>query len=293
VSVHVYCCTCWYCPVAKVLPLVRSMRTSCSSICSSCSCFPLVSTFSSRSSAMSRPVPLPSQSVPPFAEVCEGSRCRRVGGFCLGDRDEDDSSSEPERERQHYPIEPDIQQLCLQFGIDAELTQKLNDIMIEDRQKTWEQDMDKLLEVLKGAHTPRALLAIKLKDMEKGVFVGKAKCGEAVRQMARKHRLDKGAATKLEDAMSIREAMGKDVDKDLQLLDEHLAASNKPSALISMKLESLRKGFHVGHCIYSRETLAGNQAHARDLLMQLARGLIAGGKKHTDTTNRRFPGKYG
>ncbi|CAK0825434.1 unnamed protein product, partial [Prorocentrum cordatum] len=201
-------------------------------------------------------------------------------------RDEDDSSSEPERERQHYPIEPDIQQLCLQFGIDAELTQKLNDIMIEDRQKTWEQDMDKLLEVLKGAHTPRALLAIKLKDMEKGVFVGKAKCGEAVRQMARKHRLDKGAATKLEDAMSIREAMGKDVDKDLQLLDEHLAASNKPSALISMKLESLRKGFHVGHCIYSRETLAGNQGPGVDGVFD-KRGKRALGYTDADL-DRRF-----
>merc|ERR1712224_95368 len=65
--------------------------------------------------------------------------------------------------------------------------------------------------------------------------------------------------------MSMREAMGKDVEKDLNLLDEHLAASNKPSALVSMKLEALRKGFNVGHCIYSREApLPGNQAPGVD-----------------------------
>merc|ERR1719265_815283 len=65
--------------------------------------------------------------------------------------------------------------------------------------------------------------------------------------------------------MSIREAMGKDVMKDLAMLDSHLEASNKPSALISMKLESLRKGFNVGHCIYSREApLPGNQAPGVD-----------------------------
>lgn len=206
------------------------------------------------------------------------------------DSDDDDSSSAP-RERQNYPIEPDIQQLCMQFGIDADLTQKLNDIMIEERQKTWEQDLEKLTEVLKGAHTPRALLTLKLRDMEKGVFVGKAKCGEAVRALARKHRLDKGASTKLEDAMSMREALGKDMDKDLALLDEHLAASNAPSKLISMKLESLRKGFPVGHCIYSREPLPGNQGPGVDGVFD-KRGKRTMGYTDADL-DRRFNEQYG
>merc|ERR1711918_276366 len=56
---------------------------------------------------------------------------------------------------------------------------------------------------------------------------------------------------------AIREEMGKDIDKDLMLLDEHLAASNKPSALVSQKLDSLRKGFNIGHCIYTRECIVG------------------------------------
>merc|ERR1719476_689504 len=79
-----------------------------------------------------------------------------------------------------------------------------------------------------------------------------------------RHRLDKGASTKLEEAMSMREAMGKDVDKDLFLLDEHLAASNAPSKLVSMKLDALRKGFNIGHCIYSREPMQGFQGPGVD-----------------------------
>ena len=62
------------------------------------------------------------------------------------------------------------------------------------------------------------------------------KTGNTCKHPVNRHKLDKGAATKLEEAMSMREAMGKDVEKDIVLLDEHLTASNKPSALVSMKL---------------------------------------------------------
>mmetsp|Transcript_99050 Transcript_99050/g.236355 ORF Transcript_99050/g.236355 Transcript_99050/m.236355 type:complete len:1014 (-) Transcript_99050:67-3108(-) len=172
--------------------------------------------------------------------------------------DKYESSSEPDLEPKHHDIDPDIQQLAYTFKIDPGLTQKLNNIMIEKRMNTWEQDLERLYEILKDAHTPAAMLNLKVKDMQKGTFVGKAKCGPRVRDLARRHRLDKGAATKLEEAMSMREAMGKDVEKDIVLLDEHLTASNKPSALISMKLESLRKGYNIGHCIYSREPVMGN-----------------------------------
>mmetsp|Transcript_100270 Transcript_100270/g.323544 ORF Transcript_100270/g.323544 Transcript_100270/m.323544 type:complete len:382 (-) Transcript_100270:17-1162(-) len=176
--------------------------------------------------------------------------------------DSDDERYDPEP--RHYDIDPDIQELAYTFSIDPGLTQRLNDIMIEERQRTWEQDLARLYEILKDAHTPAAMLNLKLRDMEKGTFVGKAKCQMKVREMASRHRLDKGASTKLEEAMSMREAMGKDVEKDLILLDEHLAASNAPSKLISMKLDSLRKGFNIGHCIYSREPMPGNQGPGVD-----------------------------
>lgn len=176
---------------------------------------------------------------------------------------ESDDSSE-EEELKHYDIDPEIQELAYAFNIDAGLTQRLNDVMIGKRHRTWEQDLARLHELLKEAHTPAAMLNLKVKDMEKGTFVGKAKCGPKVRELVKKHRLDKGAATKLEEAMAMREGMGKDVEKDLMMLDEHLVASNKPSALISMKLDSLRKGYSVGHCIYSREPVPGNQGPGVD-----------------------------
>eukprot|EP00435_Cladocopium_sp_Y103_P016546 s4156_g4.t1 len=52
-------------------------------------------------------------------------------------------------EMQQAPPDPDIQQLAYTFKIDAGLTQKLNDIMIEKRMNTWEQDLERLYEILK------------------------------------------------------------------------------------------------------------------------------------------------
>eukprot|EP00927_Polykrikos_kofoidii_P023295 TRINITY_DN21508_c0_g1_i2.p1 TRINITY_DN21508_c0_g1~~TRINITY_DN21508_c0_g1_i2.p1 ORF type:complete len:365 (+),score=77.80 TRINITY_DN21508_c0_g1_i2:103-1197(+) len=169
--------------------------------------------------------------------------------------DESDSSEEV----RHYELDPEIQELACCFGIDTPLTQRLNDVMIGKRQRTWSQDLERLYEILKDAHVPSAMLNLKVKDMEKGNFVGKAKCEMKVKDLSHRHKLDKGASTKLLEAMGMREAMGKDIEKDLFLLDEHLSASNAPSKLISMKLESLRKGYNVGHCIYSREPAQGNQ----------------------------------
>lgn len=176
----------------------------------------------------------------------------------------DSDSSDFEREPRNYDIDDEIQELAYAFGIDDKLTQQLNDVMIEEREKTWEADMTRLYEVLKEARSPAAMLALKVKDMKKGTFVGKAKCGPAVHEVARRHRLDANATTKLVEAMAMREGMGKDVEKDLQHLDEHMSASNAPSKLISMKLEALRKGFSVGHCIYSREPMAGGQGPGVD-----------------------------
>jgi len=199
---------------------------------------------------------------------------------------ERETSSEPELEPKRHDLDPDIQQLAYTFKIDAGLTQKLNDIMIEKRMNTWEQDLARLYEILKDAHTPAAMLNLKVKDMQKGTFVGKAKCGPRVRELARKHKLDKGAATKLEEAMSMREAMGKDVEKDIFLLDEHLTASNKPSALISMKLDSLRKGYNIGHCIYSREPVQGNTGPGVDGVVDKKRHVRVLGYTDADLNSR-------
>merc|ERR1719231_1564662 len=125
-------------------------------------------------------------------------------------------------------------------------------------------------------------------DMEKGTFVGKATCGPKVKELAIKHRLDKGASTKLEEAMAMREAMGKDIERDLALLNEHLAASNKPSALVSQKLKSLREGYPIGHCIYSREVMVGGSGPGVDgvFATQKDRGKRALGMSDADLARR-------
>lgn len=91
--------------------------------------------------------------------------------------------SDTTEERRHHDIDPEIQKLATAFKIDPALTQRLNDIMIEERSKTWEQDIARLYEILKEAHSPSAMLNLKLRDMEKGKFVGKAKCGPKVRDL--------------------------------------------------------------------------------------------------------------
>merc|ERR1712048_1456916 len=98
--------------------------------------------------------------------------------------------------------------------------------------------------------------------------------------------LDKSASEKLEDAMSIREGMGKDIQNDLSLLDEHLQASNKPSALVSQKLESLRKGYPVGSCIYSPATVVGGSAPGVEGVFDKQRGGRALGMSDRDLEKR-------
>jgi len=205
-----------------------------------------------------------------------------------GGKEEDSSEDEPvNRTPRQYDIDPDIQEFAYTFNIDPGLTQKLNNIMIEERRRTWEQDLARLYEILNDAHTPAAMLNLKIRDMEKGTFVGKAQCQASVRVLCKKHRLDKGASTKLEEAMAMREAMGKDVEQDLHMLDEHLEASNAPSKLVSMKLDSLRKGYNVGHCVYSRETVPGNQGPGVDGVFDKRGGKR--GRGYTDADlDRRF-----
>ncbi|CAE7851715.1 nipblb [Symbiodinium microadriaticum] len=119
-----------------------------------------------------------------------------------------------------------------------------------------------------------------------GCVISVQQCSFKKKLKLRRHKLDKGAATKLEEAMSMREAMGKDVEKDIFLLDEHLTASNKPSALISMKLDSLRKGYNIGHCIYSREPVQGNTGPGVDGVVDKKRHVRVLGYTDADLNSR-------
>jgi hypothetical protein len=71
---------------------------------------------------------------------------------------------------------------------------------------------------------------------------------ERVATMARDHRLDEAASARLVSVFVERARFGCDLAKDCEELNAHLAASNKPSALVSMKLADLRSGRPIGPC---------------------------------------------
>ncbi|CAE7668083.1 RS2Z32 [Symbiodinium necroappetens] len=73
---------------------------------------------------------------------------------------------------------------------------------------------------------------------------------QRVAEMAMKHFLDEAAAARLASVFQDRSRLGCNLARDFQDLDEHLSASNKPSALVSMKLSELRSGRPIGPCKY-------------------------------------------
>jgi len=70
-------------------------------------------------------------------------------------------------------VDPDVQELCDHFHIEDRLAKRLSDLM-RNRQETFEQDLQKLWEVLETARGPAGLLTVKMREMEEGSFIGKA-----------------------------------------------------------------------------------------------------------------------
>lgn len=68
--------------------------------------------------------------------------------------------------------------------------------------------------------------------------------------VAREHHLDEAASARLASVFAERARLGCDMNRDIEEISEHLAASNKPSALVSMKLAELRTGQPIGPCKY-------------------------------------------
>merc|ERR1712070_787288 len=64
--------------------------------------------------------------------------------------------------------------------------------------------------------------------------------------------LDEAAMARLVSVFQERLRLGCDLNVDLEELSQHLAASNKPSALVSMKLAEMRAGKPIGPCRYQR-----------------------------------------
>merc|ERR1719476_764823 len=87
---------------------------------------------------------------------------------------------------------------------------------------------------------------VKIREMQAGTFVGKPKPDKDVQELGDKYKLDESAIQRLTEVLAKRENRKEDVEK----LDRHLKASNKPSALVMMMLGKLRRGEDIGEPEY-------------------------------------------
>jgi len=87
---------------------------------------------------------------------------------------------------------------------------------------------------------------------------------DRITEMAMRYGLDATSTARLVSAFRDRSRRGCNLDVDLRQLSEHLAASNKPSALVCMKLADLRDGKPIGPCRYSKEQVEADAKPRRD-----------------------------
>merc|ERR1711939_1270529 len=89
---------------------------------------------------------------------------------------------------------------------------------------------------------------------------------DRVLNVAQKYRLDESASAQLLRVFAERSRLATcDVDRDLQELSEHLAASNKPSALVCNKLADIRSGKPLGPCKFASKGREPNVSVTRSM----------------------------
>lgn len=149
------------------------------------------------------------------------------------------------------PLDPDIADLTDHFHIDETLARSLDSVM-QSRQKTFEADFMAVWEALDKAKDPAECLQKVIKDLADGSFVVKSTRHQEMVKLCADYKLDHMATRNLIEAMSIREREpGSNIRRDLEQIEVHLAHSNAPSKLISMKLKEIRGGCNIGavwHC---------------------------------------------
>merc|ERR1719436_241198 len=95
---------------------------------------------------------------------------------------------------------PEVEELADHFGLDERITKRLDDVM-RTRQDTMDGDIVTLWDILETARNPAGLLAVKIQEMQEGVFAGKTKPDKDLAGLVNKFRLDESAATKLSEVL--------------------------------------------------------------------------------------------
>lgn len=149
------------------------------------------------------------------------------------------------------PLDPDIADLADHFHLDEMLARSL-EAALESRGDTYESDFLSVWEALEKAHDPAEALVGLIRRLIDGTFIVKSKKHNDIVKLCETYKLDHMATNNLIAAMAIRERdPDNDIERDLDNLEVHLAHSNAPSKLISMKLKEIRGGCNIGavwHC---------------------------------------------
>lgn len=148
-------------------------------------------------------------------------------------------------------LDPDVADLADHFHIDESQARSL-DAALHNRQETFEADFMTVWGKLEASEDPTETLVKILRDLNSGRFVVKSKMHHEIVQMCELYKLDETATKYLVEAFAIRERdPDNNIEHDIEQMEVHLAHSNAPSKLVSMKLKEIRGGCKIGavwHC---------------------------------------------
>lgn len=145
-------------------------------------------------------------------------------------------------------VDPDVLELCEYFDVEERHRWNLNELMkARKKQGTFHDDMQRLWDQLTSdkATSPIGLLVAKMREMEEGTFIGKAKKDPELAAMVKKFSVDETAEQKLADTLA-RHPQTKRV-AIIAELDKHLEVAKKPSARAMMLLRQVGQGAPLGH----------------------------------------------
>jgi len=116
-----------------------------------------------------------------------------------------------------------------------------------------ERDARDAAQTMDGKKICGTNVSVKIRQDGRGGVGVRGGTDDRITEMAMRFGLDATSTARLVSAFRDRSRRGCNLDVDLRQLSEHLAASNKPSALVCMKLADLRDGKPIGPCRYSKD----------------------------------------
>lgn len=150
---------------------------------------------------------------------------------------------EPVAAPQSSAPDPDVVELFDHFNIDPRHMERFLGLM-ERRKDTFEGDMLKLWELCEQARSPEGMFVSKMREMEKGIFIGKTVPDKELQEMSKKFKLDSEAESKLSDVLA--KYPPDERREKMQELSRHLETSSRPSAMVMMSLKKLGENLPLG-----------------------------------------------